>query len=303
MSILGARPARPSPVSARAASGSALTMLGIIIGVASVVALVSVGQGASSGITSQINSLGTNLLTINAGSTFSGGVRSAAGSATTLTLQDADAVKALTGVAAVSPELSSAKYVVAGDKNTTTTILGTTAGLPDGPRLHDLAGELPDRHRRRAGAARRRPRLHDGRRPRASTQSSDRQPRSPSAASRSRSSASSRPRAAPARPERRRPDPDPGEHAQALLHRDVVLGRALDRRQRRDRRPDGDRQGGHHRAARAAPRTSRPGAPPTSRSRTRPSCCRPATSVYSLLTVLLVGVASISAASSAASGS
>jgi putative ABC transport system permease protein len=109
---------------------SALTMLGIIIGVASVVALVSVGQGASSGITSRINSLGTNLLTINAGSTFSGGVRNAAGSATTLTLQDAGAVKALAGVAAVSPELSSQKYVVAGTKNTTTTVLGTTQDYP-----------------------------------------------------------------------------------------------------------------------------------------------------------------------------
>ena len=52
---------------------SALTMLGIIIGVASVVALVAVGQGASTGITSRITSLGTNLLTINAGAAFSGG--------------------------------------------------------------------------------------------------------------------------------------------------------------------------------------------------------------------------------------
>jgi putative ABC transport system permease protein len=109
---------------------SALTMLGIIIGVASVVALVSVGQGASSGITSRINSLGTNLLTVNAGASFSGGARGAAGSATTLTLQDADAVKAISGVAAVSPELSSSKYVVAGPKNTTTTILGTTQDYP-----------------------------------------------------------------------------------------------------------------------------------------------------------------------------
>ncbi len=104
---------------------SALTMLGIIIGVASVVALVAVGQGASSGITSRINSLGTNLLTINAGASFTGFVRGAAGSATTLTLDDASAVAALSGVAAVSPELSTSKFVVAGTKNTTTTILGT----------------------------------------------------------------------------------------------------------------------------------------------------------------------------------
>jgi putative ABC transport system permease protein len=104
---------------------SALTMLGIIIGVASVVALVAVGQGASSGITSRITSLGTNLLTINAGATFTGFTRGAAGSATTLTLDDANAVSKLTGVAAVSPELSTSKFVVNGSENTTTTILGT----------------------------------------------------------------------------------------------------------------------------------------------------------------------------------
>ena len=105
---------------------SALTMLGIIIGVASVVALVAVGQGASSGITDRISSLGTNLLTVNAGATFSGGIRQAAGSATTLTLGDATAISELDGVAAVAPELSSSQTVVSGQDNTTTTILGTT---------------------------------------------------------------------------------------------------------------------------------------------------------------------------------
>ena len=116
---------------------SALTMLGIIIGVASVVTLVAVGQGASSGITNRISSLGTNLLTINAGATFSGGVRQAAGSATTLTLDDATAISELDGVAAVAPELSSSQTVVAGDSNTTTTILGTTEDYPT-VRAYDL---------------------------------------------------------------------------------------------------------------------------------------------------------------------
>ncbi len=67
-----------------------LTMLGVIIGVASVVSLVAVGQGATSGITSRLEGLGTNLLTVNPGSSFSGATRGAAGSATTLTLDDAD---------------------------------------------------------------------------------------------------------------------------------------------------------------------------------------------------------------------
>jgi putative ABC transport system permease protein len=109
---------------------SALTMLGIIIGVASVVALVSVGQGASSGITNRINSLGTNLLTVNAGASFSGFARQAAGSATTLTSDDAAALAAINGVAAVAPELSTSEFVVVGDSNTTTTILGTTQDYP-----------------------------------------------------------------------------------------------------------------------------------------------------------------------------
>jgi len=105
---------------------STLTMLGIIIGVASVVALVSVGQGASSGITNQINSLGTNLLTVNAGASFSGFTRGAAGSATTLTTDDATAISQISGVAAIAPETSTSEFVVNGTKNTTTTILGTT---------------------------------------------------------------------------------------------------------------------------------------------------------------------------------
>ncbi len=104
-----------------------LTMLGVIIGVGSIVALVSVAQGATSGITNRIESLGTNLLTIQPGSATSGFVRQGAGSATTLTLADSQAIAALTDVAAVAPQVSTQAVVVAGDKNTTTSIVGTTA--------------------------------------------------------------------------------------------------------------------------------------------------------------------------------
>src|SRR5437899_4866966 len=71
---------------------SFLTMLGIIIGVAAVVALMGIGQGAQQSITSQITSTGTNLLTIFPGSFNQGGIRSAVGSAQTLTLEDAQAI-------------------------------------------------------------------------------------------------------------------------------------------------------------------------------------------------------------------
>ncbi len=104
-----------------------LTMLGIIIGVGSIVALVAVAQGATSGITNRIQSLGTNLLTVQPGSATSGFVRQGAGSATTLTLGDAEAIAALAGVAAVAPQVSTQAVVIAGDKNTTTSVVGTTA--------------------------------------------------------------------------------------------------------------------------------------------------------------------------------
>jgi putative ABC transport system permease protein len=103
-----------------------LTMLGVIIGVASVVALVAVGQGATSGITKQLQGLGTNLLTVNPGSATQGFTRGLAGSATTLTIDDAAAIAKLEDIAAVEPEISTQGLVVAGSKNTTTSVLGTT---------------------------------------------------------------------------------------------------------------------------------------------------------------------------------
>jgi len=104
-----------------------LTMLGVIIGVGSIVALVSVAQGATSGITNRIESLGTNLLTVQPGSATSGFVRQGAGSATTLTLADSEAIASVAGVAAVAPQVSTQALVVAGTKNTTTSVVGTTA--------------------------------------------------------------------------------------------------------------------------------------------------------------------------------
>jgi putative ABC transport system permease protein len=69
-----------------------LTMLGIIIGVAAVLITMGIGRGAASNITERIESQGTNLLSISPGATFSGGLRSAGGSAATLTIGDAEAL-------------------------------------------------------------------------------------------------------------------------------------------------------------------------------------------------------------------
>jgi putative ABC transport system permease protein len=107
---------------------TALTMLGIIIGVASVVALVSVAQGATKGISDRLQSLGTNLVTVNPGATRTGATRGAIGSATTLTLDDASALSQLDSVQAVAPQLSTTKLVIAGSLNETVRVIGTTPG-------------------------------------------------------------------------------------------------------------------------------------------------------------------------------
>ncbi len=103
-----------------------LTMLGVIIGVGAIVALVSVAQGATSGITSLIEGLGTNLISISPGANRFGFVRGAAGSANTLTLADTDAVAALEGVDQVAPTVGTVAVVVSGSHNTTTSISGVT---------------------------------------------------------------------------------------------------------------------------------------------------------------------------------
>jgi putative ABC transport system permease protein len=112
---------------------TALTMLGIIIGVASVVALVSVAQGATAGVSNRLQALGTNLVTVSPGFSRTGATRGASGSATTLTIADAAALATLPGVSAVAPELTTSKLVMvnnklSGSQNETARIIGTTPG-------------------------------------------------------------------------------------------------------------------------------------------------------------------------------
>ena len=104
---------------------SMLTALGIIIGVASVVAMVAVGNGAQARITSQVSALGQNLLTVFAGSKKSGGVNSGLGSASAITLADASAIqREVPDVAAVSPEVSMTAQAIANGRNWSTTVVG-----------------------------------------------------------------------------------------------------------------------------------------------------------------------------------
>ncbi len=103
-----------------------LTMLGIIIGVGSIIALVSVAQGATSGITNLIEGLGANLLNISPGASTNGFIRGVGGSVDTLTVDDADAIARLDGVDQVAPQVATSAVVVAGDRNTATTVAGIT---------------------------------------------------------------------------------------------------------------------------------------------------------------------------------
>ncbi len=107
---------------------SGLTMLGIVIGIASVIAMVSIGNGAKASIQSSIQGLGSNLLTILPGIVQPGRgiVSSGRGTAQTLKNEDIDVIKAIDGVAAVSPEVSRRFQVVATGNNTNTTITGAT---------------------------------------------------------------------------------------------------------------------------------------------------------------------------------
>ncbi|MDP1845617.1 MAG: ABC transporter permease [Candidatus Moranbacteria bacterium] len=105
---------------------SSLTILGIVIGIASVITMVAIGQGAKSTIESNIEAIGSNLIIVMPGSQRVGGISQGAGSSQTLTLEDADAIKSqVQNVKAAAPEASRRYQVTAKGNNTNTQIVGT----------------------------------------------------------------------------------------------------------------------------------------------------------------------------------
>jgi putative ABC transport system permease protein len=108
-----------------------LTMLGVIIGIASVITITAVGQGVQGSIESQIQSLGTNVMMVSAGAARTGGISLGAGSASTLTWEDAKAIaQQVPAAKAVTAFLQrGAIQVVRGDRNTTTILVGTDLNL------------------------------------------------------------------------------------------------------------------------------------------------------------------------------
>jgi macrolide transport system ATP-binding/permease protein len=111
---------------------SALTMLGVFIGVAALIAMVAVGDGASSAVKKQLESLGTNMVVVQPGASTAGGVRAGAGSASTLTLTDAQSIltndPAVVQVGYLTRQTAQVEY---GDQNWSTSIQGVTPGYLD----------------------------------------------------------------------------------------------------------------------------------------------------------------------------
>ncbi len=119
-----------------------LTMLGIIIGVMAVVAMLSIGRGTQSAITSQITSIGTNLLYIRPGSTNDSGVKSAQGSATTLTKEDAAALEGLPYIVGVAPQVESFGQMAYLGNNSNSRVLGVTPEYLDAMNATVANGEF-----------------------------------------------------------------------------------------------------------------------------------------------------------------
>jgi macrolide transport system ATP-binding/permease protein len=105
-----------------------LTILGILIGVGAVIAMVSVGQGATAGVTQRIQGLGSNFLTVTPGSASIGGVRQGFGSVSTLTIADAEAIAgSIASIAGVAPEMNSRQQLRYRNTNWSTVVVGTSA--------------------------------------------------------------------------------------------------------------------------------------------------------------------------------
>ena len=117
---------------------SALTTLGLIIGVSSVIVLIAVGQGTQKGVTDRIRGLGTDLIFVSPGvqQATQGGATGGAGSAQTLTSSDADAIAdaVIPGIVGVAPQLTLNAQAIAGTENLAVTIVGTT---PEYAEVHD----------------------------------------------------------------------------------------------------------------------------------------------------------------------
>ncbi|GEC90381.1 ABC transporter permease [Brevibacillus brevis] len=109
---------------------SVLTMLGIIIGVAAVIAMVAIGEGTSTSVASQINGLGSNLLIVTPGQATQGRVSLGAGSLNTLTMADAETLLQKESISGVAPSVNARGQIVWGSNNYSSMLEGTSADFP-----------------------------------------------------------------------------------------------------------------------------------------------------------------------------
>ena len=107
-----------------------LTMLGMIIGVGAVITMVGLGTGARTTIEERVKSAGTNMIMVNAGNFSTGGVRMGQGNSTTMTPEDATALREIPGVQYVAAGAQTRGQVIAGNQNWSTQVQGTDTDLP-----------------------------------------------------------------------------------------------------------------------------------------------------------------------------
>ncbi|MEW5982185.1 MAG: ABC transporter permease [Acidobacteriota bacterium] len=110
---------------------TALTMLGMIIGVAAVIAMIALGRGATDSIETQIKAAGTNLIYVSAGNFMQGGVRMGSGASARLTVDDANALREIQGVQYLSINVNTRAQIISGNQNWQSRIQGVEPDLPN----------------------------------------------------------------------------------------------------------------------------------------------------------------------------
>lgn len=123
---------------------SFLTILGIVVGIGSVIALMALGAGSQQAVTSRIESVGSNILTVRPGAPRQrgGGARMSAGNVQSLTAKDAEALAELPNIDAVAPSANGNAQLIAGDSNTNSSIVGVTPSYADVNSLSLSSGEF-----------------------------------------------------------------------------------------------------------------------------------------------------------------
>ncbi len=122
---------------------SFLTILGVVIGVSAVIILMSVGKGTEASILSRLSSLGANEIIVRPGSATAGGVRGGFGSASTLTLEDADAISSnVANIVAVAPTRNASMQAIYGNQNLNVQVIGITTGYQDINNVQVTEGDL-----------------------------------------------------------------------------------------------------------------------------------------------------------------